>query len=118
MNRSDAERLDAADPLARWRDEFVIADPDVIYLDPMFPVRSKSAQVKKEMRIFHQLVGADPDSDSLLDAALSQARYRVVVKRPRIAPALANTPPNYTLEGKSNRYDIYTLQKLPDHLNV
>ena len=25
--------LDAADPLARWRDEFVIADPDLVYLD-------------------------------------------------------------------------------------
>jgi kynureninase len=28
-----AAELDAADPLARWRDEFVIRDPDVIYLD-------------------------------------------------------------------------------------
>jgi kynureninase len=33
IERSAAERLDAADPLARWRDEFVIADPDLIYLD-------------------------------------------------------------------------------------
>ncbi|MET0911505.1 MAG: kynureninase, partial [Ilumatobacteraceae bacterium] len=33
IDRSAAERLDAADPLARWRDEFVIADPDLIYLD-------------------------------------------------------------------------------------
>ena len=28
-----AEALDAADPLASWRDEFVIVDPDLIYLD-------------------------------------------------------------------------------------
>jgi kynureninase len=28
-----AERLDAADPLAAFRDRFVIADPDVLYLD-------------------------------------------------------------------------------------
>ncbi len=28
-----AAELDAADPLAHWRDEFVIPDPDVIYLD-------------------------------------------------------------------------------------
>ncbi|MET0488979.1 MAG: kynureninase, partial [Acidimicrobiales bacterium] len=33
MSRSDAEALDAADPLAPWRDEFVIADPDLVYLD-------------------------------------------------------------------------------------
>ena len=31
--RTDAERLDAADPLARFRDRFVIPDPDRIYLD-------------------------------------------------------------------------------------
>jgi kynureninase len=32
-SRHDAEQLDAHDPLARWRDEFVIADPDLVYLD-------------------------------------------------------------------------------------
>jgi kynureninase len=33
IERSDALQLDAADVLAAWRDEFVIADPSVIYLD-------------------------------------------------------------------------------------
>ena len=33
IDRSHAEALDAADPLARFRDRFVIADPDRIYLD-------------------------------------------------------------------------------------
>ena len=33
LSRGDALSLDAADPLAPWRDEFVIADPDLIYLD-------------------------------------------------------------------------------------
>lgn len=81
--------------------------PDVVYLDPMFPLRNKSAQVKKEMHVFHQLVGTDPDADGLLELARSCARKRVVVKRPRIAPELASTKPSYTLEGKSNRFDIY-----------
>jgi 16S rRNA (guanine1516-N2)-methyltransferase len=92
--------------------------PDVVYLDPMFPVRSKSALVKKEMRVFHSLVGIDPDADCLLPAALACAKYRVVVKRPRIAPALKGSVANHVLEGKSNRYDIYTIQKLPDGLNA
>jgi 16S rRNA (guanine1516-N2)-methyltransferase len=83
--------------------------PDVVYLDPMFPVRTKSAQVKKEMRVFHQLVGTDPDADALLEAALACARKRVVVKRPRVAPTLAGAKPSYSLEGKSNRYDVYTV---------
>ncbi len=32
-SREEAVALDAADPLARWRDEFLIADPRVVYLD-------------------------------------------------------------------------------------
>lgn len=93
------------------------AFPDVIYLDPMFPERQKSADVKKEMAAFHSIVGADDDADSLLPLALAHVNYRVVVKRPRKAPFLNNQPPSYQLGGKSSRYDIYTIKKLPDHLH-
>ena len=33
LGREDAAALDAADPLARYRDEFIVTDPDVAYLD-------------------------------------------------------------------------------------
>jgi 16S rRNA (guanine1516-N2)-methyltransferase len=90
--------------------------PDVIYLDPMFPERQKTADVKKEMAAFHSVVGKDEDADALLPLALARVNYRVVVKRPRKAPFLNNQTPSYQLEGKSSRYDIYTLKKLPDQL--
>ncbi len=83
---------------------------DVVYLDPMFPHRDKSALVKKEMRLFQDLVGADMDSDGLLQPALDLAEYRVVVKRPRKAPDLGDQEPTYRLEGKSCRYDIHALK--------
>jgi 16S rRNA (guanine1516-N2)-methyltransferase len=86
---------------------------DVVYVDPMFPERKKSAKVKKQMQAFHAIVGADPDADKLLALALNVANYRVVVKRPTGAEYLADTKPSYSLEGKSTRYDIYTLKKLP-----
>lgn len=45
--RSSAEELDARDPLASWRDEFLIADPELIYLDGnslgMTPKRTAAA---------------------------------------------------------------------------
>lgn len=91
--------------------------PDVIYLDPMFPERQKSADVKKEMRAFHTLVGADADADELLAPALAKARYRVVVKRPRKAPDLAGRAPGHRVEGKSSRFDVYALHKLPERLH-
>ncbi len=91
--------------------------PDVIYLDPMFPERNKTADVKKDMAAFHSLVGKDEDADALLPLALAHANYRVVVKRPRKAPLLNNQAPSYQLEGKSSRYDIYAIKKLPERLN-
>lgn len=81
--------------------------PDVIYLDPMFPERKKSAAVKKEMQIFHKLIGPDDDADRLFQVALARARDRVVVKRPRVAPSLTDRSPSHSIEGKRNRYDIY-----------
>ncbi|TWC43247.1 16S rRNA (guanine1516-N2)-methyltransferase [Pseudomonas sp. SJZ079] len=86
--------------------------PQVIYLDPMFPHRDKSALVKKEMRLFRPFVGDDLDAPALLAAALALASHRVVVKRPRKAPIIAGATPGYALEGKSSRYDIYPKKKL------
>ena len=87
--------------------------PDIIYLDPMFPERKKSAQVKKEMQVLHQIVGGDEDSHKILELALEKALYRVVVKRPAHSEYLGGIKPNYSLEGKSTRYDIFALQKIP-----
>ena len=87
--------------------------PDVIYIDPMFPARDKSSKVKKEMQLFHQLVGTDDDSSELLPLALEKAKYRVVVKRPAYAPCLTEKKPGYSLKGKSTRFDIYPIKKLP-----
>lgn len=92
--------------------------PDVIYLDPMFPERHKSADVKKEMRAFHHLVGRDEDAGELLALALEVVRYRVVVKRPRKAPDLAGPAPSHRIEGKSSRFDVYARHKLPECLNA
>ena len=88
------------------------AAPDVIYLDPMFPERSKSAKVKKSMAFFHHLVGSDDDAAALLPLALETAGYRVVVKRPRHAPPLADIKPGLCFEGKSTRFDVYPLKKM------
>ncbi|MGC7559974.1 class I SAM-dependent methyltransferase [Pasteurella sp. PK-2025] len=80
---------------------------DVVYLDPMYPHKQKSALVKKEMRVFQHLVGADLDADSLLAPALSLAQKRVVVKRPDYAAYLAQQAPHFSRETKNHRFDIY-----------
>jgi 16S rRNA (guanine1516-N2)-methyltransferase len=96
------------------------APVDVIYLDPMFPERKTKAEVNKNMQAFHQLVGEDADAGALLHAALDKAIYRIVVKRSRKAPTIGEQYPDLSLpkpsvvfEGKSTRFDVYPLKKMP-----
>ncbi|WP_058021696.1 class I SAM-dependent methyltransferase [Pseudohongiella spirulinae] len=79
---------------------------DVVYLDPMFPERNKSARVKKNRYLLQHLHGAEAQGDGLLMAALDVAR-KVVVKRPRLAPALQDKAPSASIAGKTARFDIY-----------
>lgn len=81
--------------------------PDVIYMDPMYPSRDKSALVKKDMRLLHLLAGPDTDSEQLLTTARATALKRVVVKRPKSAPFVGNQKPTTSLESKNTRYDVY-----------
>lgn len=86
--------------------------PDVIFLDPMFPPRSKSAKVNKTMQLFHCVVGRDGDADKLLQKALEVVRYRVVVKRPRLADPLTGKSPPLQFSGRAVRFDVYPKRKM------
>ena len=81
--------------------------PDCVYLDPMYPDTGRSALSSKNMQAFQQVIGEDRDADALLQHALSVARRRVVVKRPRKAGFMAGEKPFAQLIGESTRYDIY-----------
>lgn len=80
---------------------------DVIYLDPMYPPRKKSATVKKEMRILQALLGKDEDIDALFAIARLKAAKRVVIKRPKLAEPIAQQEPDWVLRGQSTRFDVY-----------
>jgi len=86
--------------------------PDVIYIDPMYPERKKSALVKKDMQILQRLHGQHDNPAELLDNALRYAKKRVVVKRPIQAETLNDKKPNTCVKSKKTRYDIYSLEKM------
>lgn len=96
-------------PCGEVRDYQGSVIPDVIYYDPMFPHRKKSALVKKEMRIFKALVGADEDIESTLAFLISLAKHKVILKRPQTAaPVIFDAvKPVGSVEGGSCRFDIY-----------
>lgn len=85
------------------------ARPEVIYYDPMFPERGGSAQVKKDMHLFQEVIGADTDNEEFVRAALSLATRRLVVKRPDYAPPLSyeGITPAYSVDGGQCRFDCY-----------
>ena len=80
--------------------------PDVVYLDPMFPARTKSAAVKKKFQLLHRLESPCADEASLMDAALAARPRKIVVKRPIKAPVLAGVRPSHSISGKAVRYDV------------
>ena len=84
-----------------------MANFDVVYMDPMFPERTKSALVKKEMRVFRDVVGEDVDVNQLFDQARNVARKKVIVKRPRKSAFIKDKKPTYSVEGRSSRFDVY-----------
>lgn len=92
----------------------VSAAADVVYLDPMFPEHGRASGIKKEMRLFRHLLPEAQDSEgqpALLEAALTVARHRVVVKRMKKSPAIPGPDPSYQMTGKSVRFDVYALRK-------
>lgn len=95
---------DSSQLLPMLADEY---HPEVIYLDPMFPHRTKSALVKKEMRLVRTVVGDDPDTSSLLHAAISLAGKRVVCKRPIQALIIEGPRPDFAIRTPKHRFDIY-----------
>lgn len=97
---------DARDVLHRAR---ASQAPDVVYLDPMYPARTKSALAKKEMRICRSLVGDDLDAGDLLAVARQTARKRVVVKRHHALPLADDVSLQY--RGRTVRYDVYLTER-------
>lgn len=88
--------------------------PDVVYLDPMFPERKKSAAVKKKFQLLHRLETPCEDEETLLEAAISAHPQKVVVKRPLKAAPLAGIKPSYEISGKAIRYDCIASASMSD----
>jgi 16S rRNA (guanine1516-N2)-methyltransferase len=82
---------------------------DVVYLDPMFPVRRKGALPSKPMQFLSELTEPDPRSlVAWVELGRRHACERVVLKRRLRDPLVGD--PDWQIKGRSVRYDVYRPQ--------
>lgn len=81
--------------------------PDVIFLDPMFPERQKSALVKKKLQMIQKLEFPCVDEWELILSAMGAGPKKLIIKRPPKGPYLAGIRPDYSLAGKAVRFDCF-----------
>lgn len=83
-------------------------DPEVIYIDPMYPSKPGSAAPRRPLQLLQALHQATIDDDAapLLHLARQRAARRVVVKRPHHAEPLA-AGASGAIDGKLVRFDLY-----------
>lgn len=109
-----------ADPISRMKLvigssvdglESLDMEPDVVFLDPMFPEKRKSSSVKKKLQLLQLLEEPCDDEHRLFDAAKNANPLKIVVKRPLKGPWLANEKPSHSQSGKAVRYDCYAFAR-------
>ena len=83
------------------------AKPDVIYLDPMFPPGNKNTNVKKDISLLQEILGFDEDSHTLVEAAKSCAKHRVVIKRPGNKVSKGGAKPSFVVPGKTVHFEVF-----------
>lgn len=80
---------------------------DVLCLDPMYPPRRKSANVRKDIASLQLLLGPDQDSDQLFQTAMKSGIPRIVIKRPVHHPQDQSPVASFQVKGKNSRFDVY-----------
>lgn len=81
---------------------------DAIYMDPMFPERTKAAEVKGEMQYLQHFIGKDENAATLLSLALDLPCPRIVLKRPVRSDWQAPVSPTHTFKAKASQFEVYS----------
>ena len=79
---------------------------DIVYLDPMFPPRNKTALPARPLQVLREIVGNEaPDASEMLALARRCASSRVVMKQRAHGPAVGE--PDWRVAGRTVRFDVY-----------
>ena len=83
----------------------MVHEPELVYLDPMFPERRKSGLINKKLQLLQKLERPCVEEDDLLGAAAALHPRKIIIKRPLKGAFLAAPKPSYSVKGKAIRYD-------------
>ena len=82
--------------------------PDVVYLDPMFPAKSKDALVKGKMQVLQKFIGPGHDFAELLNVALTSGVKRTILKRsPKDVQWQPPRRPDNVFSSRNTKYEVY-----------
>ena len=86
--------------------------PDVVYLDPIYPLHTRSsAQPKKGMQLLRKLADANSDVELLVETAQKLAKVKVVLKRPNEIKMerddLWHKRILHTFEGEKHKFNVF-----------
>ncbi|MGI6204546.1 MAG: class I SAM-dependent methyltransferase [Anaerovoracaceae bacterium] len=87
-------------------------EPDIVYLDPMFPERKKSGAIKKKFQLLQQLERPCGNGEELLGAAVAAGPSKIVIKRPLGGEPLTGRRPDYSVRGKTVRFDCIVVNNV------
>ncbi|QCI18530.1 16S rRNA methyltransferase [Buchnera aphidicola (Aphis nasturtii)] len=87
--------------------EIPICQPDIIYLDPMYPINKKKTLPKKNMQFLRKIIKNNDNYENLLNISRTFARKRIIVKRPSYAKPLSNEKFEFSINNKNHRFDVY-----------
>lgn len=94
------------DEAIRWVNKHTLRSFDVVYCDPMFPEKKKTAKSKQIMQnLALAAKNNEEDNEQLIKTLIQLKPTRLVLKRP--LRALCDHTPHHVIQGKSHRFDIF-----------
>lgn len=80
-------------------------DVDVVFLDPMYPLKDKVALPKKAMMIARRFLPKTSSLEEFIEISRKVSKYKVVLKRPYYEKS--QNPETTTYSGRSTNFEVY-----------
>ena len=78
---------------------------DILFVDPMFEVNSKSL-AKKEIQFLRKCIPSSPERE-IIDASINSSAGLIVIKRHKLSNTKQSIKPSYVIKGKVVSLEVF-----------